>query len=686
MSDKVTIELELLTKAFKTAIADVTKQTKGFESQAEESFKSVGSSFSVMAGNLAANAIVGAISAITGQFGRMINEATDAENAFNSLKFAMKSAGIYSEAAANSMSGFATSLSQVTTYDDDLIVANQALLLSLTNLNKDGVNKSVAAAANLAAVLNIDLGSATSMIAKALNGNTAAFSKLGIEIQKGSSDAQQYANVMQALEKFSGASTAATGTFSGALAQQDNAMGNLLGSMGELITKNPAIIQGLKDFTSVVVSATEWLMKNKEAISGVVTSGIELTKTTFEVASATAVAVTEIGKYTTGAAEAALANKDLVDELDAQVEVEVQLHKARMNSYNITNQSTKANETFIESILGGTFATRDAMITAGASNAVVGESVRIKKGLTDAQIASIEASNAYVESLAKENESVAASNALKLEMLTTLYADKDALDTQAETTNYEAKLARENEFFAQKSTLMASGLQDEMNKINASTVADETKHKARATAQAKYNLAFNKADSEHHKKQQDLEKQSLDLKKKNDEELIGATSNLFGSLAQIAAVGGKKNFEIVKAFNLAEAVTSGWLAVQKALASSPNPVTSGIAAAAAGIAAAANVARISATKAPAFKDGGVVPGNSVSGDKVMARVNSGEMILNKQQQANLFNQASMGGGGGRVEALLQVIASSISSGMSVNIDGRELITIVRDGLSSGRTI
>ncbi len=37
-----------------------------------------------------------------------------------------------------------------------------------------------------------------------------------------------------------------------------------------------------------------------------------------------------------------------------------------------------------------------------------------------------------------------------------------------------------------------------------------------------------------------------------------------------------------------------------------------------------------------FATGGIVPGTSYTGDKVIARVNSGEMILNSQQQARLF--------------------------------------------------
>lgn len=58
-------------------------------------------------------------------------------------------------------------------------------------------------------------------------------------------------------------------------------------------------------------------------------------------------------------------------------------------------------------------------------------------------------------------------------------------------------------------------------------------------------------------------------------------------------------------------------------------VAMGIAAVAGIIAAMASI--------PKFTTGGIVPGSSFSGDNVLARVNSGEMILNRGQQNNLFN-------------------------------------------------
>ena len=46
----------------------------------------------------------------------------------------------------------------------------------------------------------------------------------------------------------------------------------------------------------------------------------------------------------------------------------------------------------------------------------------------------------------------------------------------------------------------------------------------------------------------------------------------------------------------------------------------------------------------AFADGGIVGGSSWHGDRVLARLNSGEMVLNQGQQRRLFGMISQGGG------------------------------------------
>ena len=53
----------------------------------------------------------------------------------------------------------------------------------------------------------------------------------------------------------------------------------------------------------------------------------------------------------------------------------------------------------------------------------------------------------------------------------------------------------------------------------------------------------------------------------------------------------------------------------------------------------------------AFENGGIVGGTSFSGDKLFARINSGEMVLNNKQQRNLTGM--LGASSSAVNVVLQ---------------------------------
>lgn len=75
-----------------------------------------------------------------------------------------------------------------------------------------------------------------------------------------------------------------------------------------------------------------------------------------------------------------------------------------------------------------------------------------------------------------------------------------------------------------------------------------------------------------------------------------------------------------------------------------------------GLAAVAGVIAAIAS-APKFAKGGIVPGSSFSGDNITAQVNSGEMILNTNQQARLFDllngSGSVNGSSNKVEFVIK---------------------------------
>ena len=99
-----------------------------------------------------------------------------------------------------------------------------------------------------------------------------------------------------------------------------------------------------------------------------------------------------------------------------------------------------------------------------------------------------------------------------------------------------------------------------------------------------------------------------------------------------------------------------------------------------GIAAAAQAAQAAKVAGLAFQDGGIVPGSSFSGDNVVARVNSGEMILNRQQQAQLFAQANGSAAGG------QEIVVNTSIELDGETIGRAVSRQVANGLELGEVV
>lgn len=85
----------------------------------------------------------------------------------------------------------------------------------------------------------------------------------------------------------------------------------------------------------------------------------------------------------------------------------------------------------------------------------------------------------------------------------------------------------------------------------------------------------------------------------------------------------------------------------------------------------ATITALFASFAGAFADGGIISGSSFHGDKMLARVNAGEMILNQKQQSNLFNALNSGGATGGMRNVEFRISGSTLKGCLNNYDKKQ---------------
>jgi hypothetical protein len=123
---------------------------------------------------------------------------------------------------------------------------------------------------------------------------------------------------------------------------------------------------------------------------------------------------------------------------------------------------------------------------------------------------------------------------------------------------------------------------------------------------------------------------------------LGSTASIFGSLGSIAGQAGD-DF-LAATLNSMGSIAQMILELQSlctaqgVASASKLPFPANIAAIATVVATIASVF----SSLPKFADGGIVGGSSFFGDKLLARVNSGEMILNQGQQARLLSMTEGG--------------------------------------------
>lgn len=293
--EELVVKLEAENKQFMAAMAASQEQTarsmtamqdaiKGMSEKGEKDLTMFQQAMATMTGFVGGQAVMAAFGAAkdaaSALFNTLVVDGIDASSEaidnMNRLNFALANTGQYSKQVSDGFADWAGELQKTTKYEDDAIIKSAAFIQTLGKLDQDGLKRATEGAMNLASALGIDLDTATRMVGKAAAGEVAAFGKLGIEIQEGSTKAQTFANAMAAIEKLGSAARKEAESYSGALSRMGHMFGENQESIGGLITKNVAVVEVMGAVSNIFGETSDAINDNQLYLRTLVAQGLVL--------------------------------------------------------------------------------------------------------------------------------------------------------------------------------------------------------------------------------------------------------------------------------------------------------------------------------------------------------------------------------------------------------------------------
>jgi hypothetical protein len=639
--------------------------------------KSLGTALQVAVGSFAATAAIKGISLLTDGVGTLVNfledsvkASAESETSLKQLTVALAQTGKLTGETVKSFQDLATQIQATTAFEDDAVISSIALIQSLARLDSDGLKRATIAATNLAATFNIDLDTAARLVGKAAEGNTTAFGKLGIQFEKGTTNAETFSNVLGTLEsRFGGSAAAQAQTYSGALTQLTNVYGDLKENIGAIVSQSPVVIAAFNTLKSVIISLSssvsssfgtgnsdqiaEFFRLTLDGINAIVLVTDTLVRAFNIVTDSVlgAVRILALGVVTPIAG---------ILELTAAIPGIGEAFKGAADA--ATSEMNRLSSAFDEnvksindSISGETTLSKLSLGIAEARNNFDLFYEDVKNNAPDLK------NNLAIESKIEDPEAanrVIALNNQLLDAESQFYLAKNQLELENDIAEQERFTARTTSQIEQLTSfeLTKSELQYQAAvKTNALLKSEDEKRIANAKASKDKELRDLAI----------LNKGKADVRARDiaDQEAFfaSATSLQTSSNKSLAAIG--KSAALVQIGINTQKSASSSFAFGSSIGGPALGAAFAAIAVAAGTAQAAKVAGIQG-----FANGGII-GATQGPDNQIATVRTGEMVLNADQQGRLFkalNDGSFGGG----EIVIQ-------------IDGRTIATAMRDQAKQG---
>ena len=719
---------------------------RGIQS-AERGINRANAAISSFLGNLASQVFVQFARTISDTFRGAIQAAQRQEAAIQRLNSALRNAGVTSRTASRQIQEFAAQLQNVTRFGDEATIEMTALAISMGATSTQATRVVAVAAdlaealgisfesavRNVARTLSGMRGELGELV-PALRTLTMA------QLQNGDALA-----ILERL--YGGTARDALNTFRGASDQASNAIGDVSEALGRIITQNPAVISSLRDLTEfagnlvtvidrnrlAIVTYGQALLVASPIIIGVGTAfrsvipairaftlalianpivatvaviaslastvfllrraynetnrtlGEQITTTEMFISRKSDLLSLQQRIVTTTRGELeqarnslglAIRNNDLDSETVRLATIRVRVLRERLRAQTGVNTALESdirlaqmnlvnlrNEQRLDRDL---ITLRNRLRTANSA-AAEEQILNDATNLAAVRVIREERKQSAAERLAQQQRALAAGElavAMSETEITNFAANRERERLIVET-GFMGRLMLIRTFIGAEQALELASEQRKINMMVAGVGRDRAQNALR--------LRINKTYLDARGRQ---EQAAVDDQINIRRGYVTALGNLVaaGLAFEDAGVRERKGFAIV------QATINAYAGASRALVDYPFPASVAVAASvvAAGLAQVHNI-----TNSGDFQNGGVIGGNSFSGDRLTANVNSGEMIINRSQQQNLFNAINNGNfsANAGVEGRLQeLLINSREPFIIQNADGRVLAEIVREGV------
>lgn len=656
--DNVSVEITIEEKQALRALARLTRETEKFEDKASANIKKVDNTFSVFAGNLAANVATKALSAVTES---AIQFARESIQAFQSIEKLTTGFEVLTGSAdkANKLMKELTDFAATTPFQLEGIAeaANQLIAFGFSaetvqdRLQKIGdvaagsnsdlkdvalIYGQVAAAGKLTGERLLQLQERAipigAALAKSLGVAESEVRKLVSSGKVGFKEFEEAFNSMSdSSGLFEGAIEKQSKTLSGTLSTLKDNFFLLQAEIGKAFS--PAIIAGAKALTSVLQSMTNVLRDDTP--------------------------VEQIDKI----------SKRIVFLRNTLRDPEKLRLMSRRYQQSIPD-TTKDIEKQIEALQK-----RAQVIADGnKSEEIVGPQLPKPEKVEEAkETVDVAKDQPRLKATKEENDKI--------------IKERISFNEQIKQIEEEKKI-KEAEAKLLESELNAEGRIAEIEKIrehenNKAEIAYQAQIQSNKQIEDVQNrklanqAALSQKELQIQKNQMEAEKVIQQIRNRNQEQMVAGFARATSTAAQIA----KKGTAEQKALATASTLINTYRAGARAYADYPFPANIAVMA----TTIAAGMEQVKAIQSQSFATGGVVggfSGASMGQDNTIANVRTGEMILNGNQQKELFDIASGKKEQNNVD-VMESLKEMASQPVIVNVDGREIARAVREQRQEG---